>query len=236
MDRLEKYGNGREIRERLAAIRGIFPTLNVDMIFNLPGQTLAMLDHDIDTLLGLDVDQVSFYPLMTAPTARHKMHKTMGQADESLRYPMYERVLDRLLPSYRASSAWCFTRGEGHVRRVHHRRGRLRGRRQRGVQLRGRLDVFDDLLAEPLLSPHRGRAERHHAAAHAPAQGAHALRLPGAPVWRRAEARVHRGPLRRGVLAADGAGARRDAAARRPRAAKRTACTSRAAACTAGCS
>jgi coproporphyrinogen III oxidase-like Fe-S oxidoreductase len=113
MDRLEKYGNGSEIRQRLAAIRGIFPTLNVDMIFNLPGQTLAMLDHDIDTLLGLDVDQVSFYPLMTAPTARHKMHKTMGQADESLRYPMYERVLDRLLPTYRASSAWCFTRGEG---------------------------------------------------------------------------------------------------------------------------
>jgi len=113
MDRLEKYGNGNEIRERLAAIRGIFPTLNVDMIFNLPGQSLAMLDHDIDVLLELDVDQVSFYPLMTAPSARHKMHKTMGQADESLRFPMYERVLDRLLPTYRASSAWCFTRGEG---------------------------------------------------------------------------------------------------------------------------
>jgi coproporphyrinogen III oxidase-like Fe-S oxidoreductase len=113
MDRLEKYGSGREIRKRLAAVRGIFPTLNVDMIFNLPGQTLGMLDADIDALLELDVDQVSFYPLMTATTARHKMQKTMGEADESLRHAMYERVLDRLLPRYRASSAWCFTRGEG---------------------------------------------------------------------------------------------------------------------------
>jgi len=94
-------------------VRGIFPTLNVDMIFNLPGQTMAMLDADIDALLELDVDQVSFYPLMTAPTARHKMQKTMGQVDESLRYPMYERILERLLPAHRASSAWCFTRGEG---------------------------------------------------------------------------------------------------------------------------
>jgi len=113
MERLDKYGSGALIRERLDALRGIFPTLNVDMIFNLPGQTLAMLDRDIDMLLGLGVDQVSFYPLMTARSARRKMHKTMGEADESLRHPMYERVLERLLGPYRASSAWCFTRGEG---------------------------------------------------------------------------------------------------------------------------
>jgi len=113
MERLGKYGSGAAIRARLAAIRGLFPTLNVDMIFNLPGQTLAMLDHDVDVLLALDVDQVSFYPLMTAPTARRKMERTMGRADESLRHAMYERLLDRLLPRYRASSAWCFSRGEG---------------------------------------------------------------------------------------------------------------------------
>jgi coproporphyrinogen III oxidase-like Fe-S oxidoreductase len=113
MERLEKYGDGAAIRRRLADVRGIFPTLNVDMIFNLPGQTMAMLDRDIDALLELDVDQVSFYPLMTARTARHKMQKSMGSADEGLRHAMYERVLERLLPSHRASSAWCFTRGEG---------------------------------------------------------------------------------------------------------------------------
>jgi len=30
-----------------------------------------------------------------------------------LRHPMYERILDRLLPSYRAASAWCFSRVAG---------------------------------------------------------------------------------------------------------------------------
>jgi menaquinone C8-methyltransferase len=81
MERIDKYGSGEVIRQRLAAAQGIFPTLNVDMIFNLPGQTLAMLDHDLDVLRTLGVDQISFYPLMTAPTARHKMDKSMGRAD-----------------------------------------------------------------------------------------------------------------------------------------------------------
>jgi len=113
MDRLEKYGNAAQIRERLAAARGIFPTLNVDMIFNLPGQTLAMLDHDLSALQALAVDQVSFYPLMTARKSRHKMERSMGRSDPRLRHAMYERILDRLLPTYRAASAWCFSRSVG---------------------------------------------------------------------------------------------------------------------------
>jgi coproporphyrinogen III oxidase-like Fe-S oxidoreductase len=113
MERLRKYGSGAEIVERLAAAEGILPTLNVDMIFNLPGQTLAMLESDLDRLLALGVDQVSYYPLMTAPTARRKMERTMGRSDPALRHPMYERILERLLPSYRAASAWCFSRVEG---------------------------------------------------------------------------------------------------------------------------
>ena len=113
MERLEKYGSSKLMRERLAAVQGIFPTLNVDMIFNLPGQTLAMLEHDLDVLQELRVDQVSFYPLMTAPTARHKMAKSMGQSDPALRHPMYERILARLLGEYQPSSAWCFSRKQG---------------------------------------------------------------------------------------------------------------------------
>jgi coproporphyrinogen III oxidase-like Fe-S oxidoreductase len=113
MDRLEKYGNGEEIRSRLAAVQGLFPTLNVDMIFNLPGQTLALLERDLDVLQALRADQVSFYPLMTAPTARHKMEKSMGLSDPALRHPMYERILQRLLGEYQASSAWCFSRNQG---------------------------------------------------------------------------------------------------------------------------
>jgi coproporphyrinogen III oxidase-like Fe-S oxidoreductase len=113
MDRLHKYGSGEQIRQRLQEARGIVPTLNVDMIFNLPGQTLAMLGRDLDHLLALGVEQVSFYPLMTARASRRRMTRTMGLADPALRHPMYELIGRRLQPGYRASSAWCFARGEG---------------------------------------------------------------------------------------------------------------------------
>jgi len=110
MGRYETYGSGALIRERLALAAGVFPTLNVDMIFNLPDQTLEMLDHDLGVLLELQVDQVSFYPLMTAPTARLKMEKTLGHADPARRHELYRRILQTMRTGYRASSAWCFSR------------------------------------------------------------------------------------------------------------------------------
>ena len=110
MQRYVAYGSGAEIRERLAAARGLFRTLNVDMIFNLPNQSEQMLDADLAVLRELAVDQVSFYPLMTAPSARLKMDQTVGRADPTRRQRLYERILEALQPQYAASSAWCFSR------------------------------------------------------------------------------------------------------------------------------
>lgn len=110
MERYEKYGSSAQIRERLAAAQGRFRTLNVDMIFNLPNQTLQDLERDLTVLNDLKVDQVSFYPLMTAPTARKRIENTLGAAHADRRCEFYERILQRMQPDYRASSAWCFSR------------------------------------------------------------------------------------------------------------------------------
>jgi coproporphyrinogen III oxidase-like Fe-S oxidoreductase len=110
MERYDKYGSSAEIRDRLAQAARKIPTLNVDMIFNLPEQTLDMLDRDLRVLLDLEVDQVSFYPLMTAPTARRKMEKTLGQVDPARRYEFFQRILEVMRNEYYASSAWCFSR------------------------------------------------------------------------------------------------------------------------------
>ena len=110
MQRLRPYGSGAQIRARLAAARGRFATLNVDMIFNLPNQTQAMLERDLETLLELDVDQISFYPLMTASSARQRMDRTLGRVDPGRGHEFYRCILAALRPRYRASSAWCFTR------------------------------------------------------------------------------------------------------------------------------
>ncbi|MFO0453359.1 MAG: coproporphyrinogen III oxidase, partial [Pseudomonadota bacterium] len=113
MDRYEKYGSSTEIRERLAYAASRFRTLNVDMIYNLPHQTEAMLEADLDAVLAGPANQVSFYPLMTSAAVERKMGKVMGLPDRSRLRRYYCRVLARLRPEFTASSAWCFNRG-GH--------------------------------------------------------------------------------------------------------------------------
>ena len=113
MDRYEKYGSSTEIRERLAYAASRFRTLNVDMIYNLPHQTEAMLEADLDAVLAGPANQVSFYPLMTSAAVERKMGKVMGLPDRSRLHRYYGRVLARLRPEFTASSAWCLNRG-GH--------------------------------------------------------------------------------------------------------------------------
>jgi menaquinone C8-methyltransferase len=111
MERYEKYGSSAEILARLDAAAGRFPTLNVDMIFNLPHQTPAVLDADLATVQACGANQVSFYPLMTSDAVKKKMTARMGRLDRGRVRQYYERILERLQPEFRASSAWCFTRG-----------------------------------------------------------------------------------------------------------------------------
>jgi len=114
MERYDKYGSGAQIRRRLEEAAGIFRTLNVDMIFNLPHQTMESLVRDVDTLTrDLRVDQISFYPLMGATSTRKAMRKGMGKVTYGRERRFYEAVLDRLPGEYRPSSAWCFSRGHG---------------------------------------------------------------------------------------------------------------------------
>ena len=120
MGRYDTYGSGAQIRERLAATQGRFATLNVDMMFNLPGQTPASLNADLDTLANqLAVDQISYYPLMVAPAAQLSIHAQMARGtgkDTAGRERAYYRLIREVLtPTYGMGSAWCFTRGTGAI-------------------------------------------------------------------------------------------------------------------------
>jgi len=110
MDRFDKYGSGAEIAERLRNTLGRFGTLNADMIFNFPTQTPDMLDRDLDTLLAVGVDQVTWYPLMVSDATRKKVMETLGSVDNRQEERFYHKIVGRLVPAYRFSSAWCFSR------------------------------------------------------------------------------------------------------------------------------
>jgi menaquinone C8-methyltransferase len=111
MVRFEKYGGRAAILEHLALAAGRFATLNVDMIWNLPHQTEAMLEADLATVLASPANQASFYPLMTSPSSARRIERTLGHRHGAPMRASYERILERLQPEFVPTSAWCFTRG-----------------------------------------------------------------------------------------------------------------------------
>ncbi|MDE2148464.1 MAG: coproporphyrinogen III oxidase family protein [Gammaproteobacteria bacterium] len=112
MDRYAAYGSGAAIAARLQDLRGAFGTLNADMIFNLPGQSRASLERDLDILREIDIDQVSFYPLMVADSSRRRMARTMGQVDYRNEETGYRLIRQRLGPTHPPSTVWTFSRGD----------------------------------------------------------------------------------------------------------------------------
>jgi coproporphyrinogen III oxidase-like Fe-S oxidoreductase len=115
MDRYDKYGSGAEIAERLRKTLGRFGTLNADMIFNFPTQTAAILDHDLDILQEIGIDQVTWYPLMVSDSTRQKVMETLGRVDSRQEERFYHQIVGRLVPAYRFSSAWCFSRKQAMI-------------------------------------------------------------------------------------------------------------------------
>jgi coproporphyrinogen III oxidase-like Fe-S oxidoreductase len=120
MSRYDTCGSGDEIRARLAAATGRFRTLNVDMMFNLPGQTPDSLARDLATVATeLRVDQVSYYPLMIAPAAHRSVRLKMARGDGELtagrEHEYYEIIRNALAPDYNMGSVWCFVRGAGAI-------------------------------------------------------------------------------------------------------------------------
>jgi menaquinone C8-methyltransferase len=111
MGRLENYGNRAEILARLAAATGRFRALNVDLMWNLPHQSEAMLEADLESVLASPANQASFYPLLHSPATARKMARTMGQPVRGQLRRYYGRILARLRPAFTPTSAWCFRRG-----------------------------------------------------------------------------------------------------------------------------
>ncbi len=115
MGRFEKYGGGEETAERIRRAAGLFPTLNVDLIFNQPHQTLASLERDLGIFSTLGAGQVSCYPLMTSPSGLRRLAGAMGVPDRRRLRQFYQTIGRRLAAGgFSPTSAWCFTRhGQG---------------------------------------------------------------------------------------------------------------------------
>ncbi len=73
--------------------------LNLDLIFAIPGQTLPLLDADLDQALSLGPSHLSCYSLIFEPHTPLEQKRQSGRiapVDEDLEAAMYARVIERL--------------------------------------------------------------------------------------------------------------------------------------------
>jgi coproporphyrinogen III oxidase-like Fe-S oxidoreductase len=96
--------------ERIRSAVPYIATVNVDLIFNQPHQTVASLQRDLRIFRTLGANQISLYPLMASRSARPHLARTMGLPDRRRLRKFYEVILGELAPDYLPTSAWCFTR------------------------------------------------------------------------------------------------------------------------------
>ncbi|HTY25760.1 MAG TPA: coproporphyrinogen III oxidase family protein [Desulfomonilaceae bacterium] len=110
IERYHKYGSGERIRDRLAELAGTFDTLNIDMMFNFPTQTLSMLEEDLKILKEIEAEQVTFYPLMVSKATRRQLTMRFGPISYRQEKLFYEHIVDILGDDYSGGTAWCFSR------------------------------------------------------------------------------------------------------------------------------
>jgi menaquinone C8-methyltransferase len=105
--------NSDESQQRILMAQGKFDTVNIDFVFNFPGQSMEVFEKDLQTFKELGIDQATFYPLMPAPHKKDAMERKFSRVDNSRERSFYDIILKQLYDSgYKASTAWCFSRGD----------------------------------------------------------------------------------------------------------------------------
>ena len=104
---------GAQVADRLELVRGRFETLQVDLLYNHPLQTESGLRRDLGKILDLEVEQVTFNPLMP-PLVRGGENGAPLELDGRKGDYFYDIIIEELTAAgYRPSTVWCFSKRPG---------------------------------------------------------------------------------------------------------------------------
>ena len=91
---LGRVHDGVQARAALDEAREAFDTFNLDLMYALPGQTLAQLDADLDIALGYAPPHLSIYQLTIEANTRFAKHPP-ALPDEDTAFDMLDRITER---------------------------------------------------------------------------------------------------------------------------------------------
>jgi len=105
-----QHSSNLEVERKLALVKDQFETINIDMIYNFPSQTQSMLSEDLQTVRRLELDQVTFYPLMVTNGKLKQLGPERWRLNYRKERRFYRNIVCELKDVYEQASAWCFSR------------------------------------------------------------------------------------------------------------------------------
>ena len=93
--KLGRVHDGDQARAALAEATVAFETFNLDLMYALPGQSLAQLQDDLDTALGFAPPHLSIYHLTIEPNTRFALAPPAQLPDDDLASDMLDLITDR---------------------------------------------------------------------------------------------------------------------------------------------
>jgi oxygen-independent coproporphyrinogen-3 oxidase len=92
---LGRVHDAAQARAALAEARDCFDTFNLDLMYALPGQTLAELDADLRQALAFEPPHLSIYHLTIEPNTFFAKHPPAQLPDDDLASEMLDRIAER---------------------------------------------------------------------------------------------------------------------------------------------
>ncbi len=96
---LERHHGRDEVERAVEIVRPRFPRWSLDLIFGVPGSTLADWERDLDIALALEPAHLSCYGLVFekgTPLWKQRERGEVQPLDEELERSMYETTIERL--------------------------------------------------------------------------------------------------------------------------------------------
>lgn len=106
--RLKKFGRGEEQYEKIKEALEHFDLVNIDMIYNFPGQTMEELLEDVAKVRSLNPPQITFYPLMYAPFTGKSLQASIGKPSHESEAEFYTALTQQMTEPYTQRTSWTF--------------------------------------------------------------------------------------------------------------------------------
>jgi putative oxygen-independent coproporphyrinogen III oxidase len=95
LKQLGRVHDGAQARAAITEAREAFDTFNIDLMYALPGQTLAQLQADLDTALSFAPPHLSIYHLTIEPNTRFAVDTPRNLPDDDLASDMLDLIAER---------------------------------------------------------------------------------------------------------------------------------------------